>query len=194
MDADGVTLACATEVEERAGRGSGLRTALIGLAGHNGIPDGPLVSFGLAGALSEELACGDVVDGTKVVDARGNTLWEGRALGVPGARIGTILGADEVVDDPAERRRLHEATGALVVDLESAPLARTGRLAGCLRVVGDTPRRRLHGLCNAVTPEGRMDWSGFTRSFLKAPVGFSRAAVDGKRALKALERATEGLA
>lgn len=189
-----VTLACATEVEERAGRRGGVRTALIGLAGCNGIPEGQLVSFGLAGALTGELLCGDVVDATRVVDAAGNTLWEGGPLGVAGARSGTILGADAVVDDPAERARLHVLTGALAADLESGPLARSGRLAGCVRVVSDTPSRRLHGICGAVTPGGRMDWTGFATGFLRAPVGFARAAADGRRALRVLEQAAEGLA
>src|SRR5262249_42603639 len=103
VDADGLTLACATAAERRAARRSGARAALLGLAGRNGIPEGPLVSFGLAGGLGEELACGEVVDATRVVDAAGTTLWEGGPIGVPGARTGTILAAGEIVDDPEAR-------------------------------------------------------------------------------------------
>ena len=57
---------------------------------------------------------------------------------------GTILASERVVDDPAERRELHERTGADAVDLESGPLARSGRLRGVLRAVSDTPERGLH--------------------------------------------------
>ena len=84
-----------------------------------------MVSFGIAGALRDGLAIGTVLDATRVVDAEGTVLWEGRPLGVPGAEAATMLAADEIVDDPSERRRLHELTGADAVDMESGRLART---------------------------------------------------------------------
>lgn len=194
MDAVRLTLCCAARAEELAARrGGARRTALIGIAGANGIPPGPLVSFGLAGALSDDLGCGDIVDATRVVDAAGKVLWEGGPLGVPEARPGTILAAGALVDDGDERRRLHEATGALAVDLESGPLARTGRLAGCVRVVSDTSTRPLNGLGSAVRPDGRLDWARLTKVFFWAPVGSVRAAADGRHALRVLERAAEAL-
>jgi hypothetical protein len=189
LDADGLTLACATTAEERAAKRAGAHAALIGLGGVNGLPEGELVSYGLAGAL-DGLACGTVVDAVRVVDERGETLWEGEPLGVPGALRGTILATERVVDDPEERGRLHEATGADAVDLESGVLARSGRLRGVLRVVSDTPERGLHGICNAVTPRGGYDWVGMARAFAVAPRGFAQAAADGKRALDALAAAT----
>jgi adenosylhomocysteine nucleosidase len=131
-----------------------------------------------------------VIDATRVVDERGETLWEGPGLGVAGAVSGTILAAERVVDEPAERERLHRTTGADAVDLESGVLARSGRLRGVLRAVSDTPERRLHGICNAVTPTGRYDWAGIVGAFARSPRGFARAAADGKRALEALTAAT----
>ena len=190
MDADGLTLACATTAEERAGRRAGALTALVGLSAGNGVPEGPLVSFGLAGALRDDLVTGTVLDATRVVDASGEVLWEDGPLGVPGAEPVTILAADEVVDDPDERRRLHEHTGADATDLESGPLARTGRLRGVLRAVSDTPDRTLHGICAAVTPEGRYDWPRLVRAFAREPRGFAQAAADAKRALDRLAAAT----
>ena len=189
MDAHRLTAACATTAEERAARRAGLRTSLVGLAGANGLPEGELVSFGLAGAL-DGVPSGTVIDATRVVDERGETRWEGEGLGVPGAVPGTILAAERVVDEPAERERLHRATGADAVDLESGVLARSGRLRGVVRAVSDTPERRLHGICDAVTPEGRYDWSGIAGAFARSPGGFVRAAADGKRALGALDAAT----
>jgi hypothetical protein len=194
MDADGLTLACATSAEERAGRRAGARTALVGLAAGNGVPDGPLVSFGLAGALRDGLPTGTVLDATRVVDTSGTVLWEGEPLGVPGARPATILAAAEVVDDPAERRRLHERTGADAAALESGPLAQTGRLRGVLRAVSDTPERTLHGICASVTPAGAYDWPGLVRAFAREPRGFARAAADAKRALDRLAAATRSWA
>ena len=192
MDADGVTIACATKAELRAARRTGARTALVGLAAANGLPEGPLVSFGLAGALRDDLPAGTILDATHVVDLEGTVLWQGEPLGVAGALAATILAADEIVDEPGERKRLHERTGADAADLESGPLARTGRLRGVLRAVSDTPERTLHGICNAVTPAGRYDWPGFVRAFARDPRGFSRAASDARLALGRLDAVAKG--
>lgn len=189
---EALTFACATTAEERAAKRAGLRTALVGLAGINGIPDGELVSFGLAGGL-DGLETGTVIDATKVVDESGNVLWEGEGLGLPGAVRGTILASERVIDDPEERGRLYDRTGAVATDLESGPLAASGRMRGVLRVVSDTPERPLHGICAAVKPQGEYDWQGLARAFARAPRGFSRAAGDAKRALTRLGSAAEAL-
>src|SRR5207245_1125014 len=117
LDADGLTFAVAMTAEERIARKLG-RTARIGLGAANGVPEGRLVSFGIAGSLRGDLPVGTVIDATRVVDESGATLWEGGPLGVPGARPGTILGANRIVDDPADRARLRDATGADAVDME----------------------------------------------------------------------------
>jgi adenosylhomocysteine nucleosidase len=190
VDADGLTMACATTAEQRAARRAGLRAELVGLGAKNGIPNHDIVSFGLAGGLGD-LPSGTVIDATRVVDEEGQVLWEGDPLGVPGARTGTLLGSDRVIDDPAERREAHRRTGADAVDLESGVLAASGQLAGCLRAISDTPQRTLHGLCNAVHEDGRYAWGGLAKAFARAPIGVSRAGADGKRALDALTRAGE---
>jgi hypothetical protein len=192
MDADGVTLACATAAELRAARRARVRSALVGLRAANGVPEGPLVSFGLAGALRDGLPAGTVLDATRVVDGRGEVLWEGEALGVPGGRPATILAAEAIVDSAEERRRLHEQTGADAADLESGPLARTGRLRGILRVVSDTPERPLSGIEAGAKPEGGYDWRGLVRAFVRRPRGFARAASDARHALGRLAAAAEG--
>jgi adenosylhomocysteine nucleosidase len=189
LDAHGLTLACATRAEERAARRSGLRTALIGLGGANGVPDGPVVSYGLAGSL-DGLSRGTVIDAVRVVDERGATLWEGEGLGVPGAVPGTLLAVERIVDDFAERARLHRETGADAVDMESAVLARSGVLRGALRAVADTPDRPLGALAGAVRRDGGYDWTGLARAAFRSPRAFVRAAADGRRALDALAAAT----
>jgi hypothetical protein len=186
MDAHGVTLACATRAELRAARRAGARAALVGLGAPNGVPEGQLVSFGLAGALRDDLPVGTVLDVTRVVDADGTELWSGEGLGI--SQGGTILAAGTIVDDPGERRRLHARTGADAVDLESGPLARTGRLRGVLRAVSDTPERPLDGLVGGVTAGGGYSWTGLARAFARSPRGFVRSASDARRALRRLER------
>jgi phosphorylase superfamily protein len=186
LDADGLTFACAMTVEERIARRLG-RTAIVGLGASKGIPDGRLVSFGIAGALSSELPIGTVIDATRVVDESGAVLWEGGPLGAKAARTGTILGASRIVDDPTERARLHERTGADAVDMESGPLARSGRLVGCLRAISDTPTRRLGGVAEGAKPSGEVDVLGFLRGFVRQPLVTLRAAFGARRALRSLE-------
>jgi adenosylhomocysteine nucleosidase len=185
MDADGVTLACATAAELRAARKARVRSALVGLGAASGVPDGPLVSFGLAGALRDDLPAGTVLDATRVVDSAGAVLWEGGPLGIAGARLATILAADSVVEAADERRRLHERTGADAADLESGPLARTGRLHGVLRVVSDTPKRPLGALVGSVGRDGRYHWRGVVRGLVRSP----RSALGAARALNRLAAA-----
>jgi hypothetical protein len=189
MDADGLTFACATAAELRAARRAGRRSERIGLGASNGIPEGPLVSFGLAGALRDDLPVGTVLDATRVVGADGAVLWEGEGLRVPGGRQATILAADRIVDSAEERRRVHEASGADAADLESGPLASTGRLQGVLRVVSDTPERPLGALVGAVRRDGRNDWAGVARGVTRSP----RAALNAARAMKKLVAAAKGI-
>jgi adenosylhomocysteine nucleosidase len=186
VDADGLTFACAMTVEERIARRLG-RTAVVGLGASQGVPEGRLVSFGIAGALSGELPVGTVIDATRVVDESGAILWEGTPLGAEPARTGTILGASRIVDDPAERARLHAETGADAVDMESGALARSGRLVGCLRAISDTPTRRLGGIAAGAKPSGEVDVLGFLRGFVREPVVTARAALGARRALRSLE-------
>jgi len=153
VDADGLTFACALPAELRAAKRLG-RTVLVGMACAHGVPEQDVVSFGIAGSLRDDLPVGTVIDATRVVDESGSVLWQGEPLGVRGAQVGTILGASEIVDDPAERVRLRQRTGADAVDMESAVFARAGRLAGCVRAVSDTPERRLGPLVHAFRADG----------------------------------------
>jgi hypothetical protein len=181
-----LTFGCAMGVEERIARRFG-PTVRLGLGAANGIPQtGPLVSFGIAGALRPGLDVGTVIDAMRVVDEEGEVLWEGGPLGVAPAQTGTILGASRIIDHPEERARLHRASGADAVDMESGPLARSGRLAGCIRAISDTPDRELAGLAEGIKPNGDTDYAGLLRGFMRAPRATARAARDARRALQSL--------
>ena len=183
--------ACATRTEARAAKRLGVRTAIVGIGARGELPDSPVVSFGLAGGLRDDLACGEVLDATRVVDESGAVLWEGAPLGVSGARPSTIVAVDELVDDPDARRRLHERTGADAADMESGALARSGRLTGCLRAVSDTPTRTLGPVGEMVGPDGRLRAGGIARA-LTHPRRTGRAIADVRRALHALRQACAG--
>jgi adenosylhomocysteine nucleosidase len=189
VDADGLTFTVATTAEERVARRLGLRTARIGVRGSAGLPDGELVSFGVAGALDDDLRVGDVLDATRVVDAAGSTLWEGAGLGVRGARPATVLASDELVHDPAERRRLRDQSGADAVDMESGVLARSGRLTGVVRAISDCVDSDVEGVDATVHADGRTDVVGLARWVARKRGRAIRAIRDALTALNALEKA-----
>lgn len=130
----------------------------IGMRARRPLPDGPLALAGVAGAVVPELAPGDVLvaDRVMLLDG-GDVLLPGaaalaHALRIAGltVHVGPVGGAAELVTGPA--RAVWAARGALAVDLESGPLARTGRLAAVVRAVVDTP---VHPLVSAGTiPRG----------------------------------------
>jgi hypothetical protein len=189
VDTDGLTFACATTAEERVAKRAGLHAARVGVRVANGVPKGRLVSFGLAGALRGGLGVGDVLDATRVVDEQGATLWEGGPLGVPGARAVTVLGSDVLVHDAVERRRLHESSGADVVDMESGVLARSGRLAGVVRVISDDVTSTIEGVDKTVHPDGRTDPLGLLRFLGAKRTDGVRSVFGAIVALRALEKA-----
>jgi len=182
-----MTLVCATRTEERAAKRLGARTAVAGIGARGELPEGPLVSFGLAGGLHDGLDCGEVLDATRVVDADGSVLWEGGPLGAPGARTGTIVVVDAVLDSPEERRRLHERTGADAADMESGALARSGRLAGCLRAISDTPSRTLGPLADVLDTNGRVRPRGVL-DVVTSPRHSARALTGVRSGLRSLQQ------
>jgi adenosylhomocysteine nucleosidase len=186
VDADGLTFCAATTAEERAARKLGVSTVRVGVRAANGVPEGRLVSFGLAGALSGDLHVGDVLDARRVVDESGSVLWEGPGLGV--GRDATILGSDALIHDPAERARLHAASGADAVDMESGVLARSGRLAGVLRVVSDDAASVIEGVDSTVHADGRTNVAGLVKWVAAKRGDAVRSLRDAMTALRALER------
>jgi hypothetical protein len=98
------------------------------------------------------------------------------------------LGSDSLVHDPAERARLRDATGADAVDMESGVLARSGRLAGVLRVVSDDVRSTIEGVDETVHPDGRTNVVGLVRWVAAKRGDAFRSMRDALTALRALER------
>jgi hypothetical protein len=194
IGAEPLTLACALAVEEGAARSAHVRTARVGLQAGLPLPEGRLVSFGLAGALVSGLAPGTLVSARRVVDADGTVLWEQEPLRVPGALTGVVCDAGLVVDDPVARRELARESGAVAADTESAALAATGRLAGVVRAISDTPEQPVGRLARAALPDGRTDRRAVGRAFLAEPRATLRTALAARRALASLRAAAAALA
>lgn len=189
-----LTLACALEVEERAALKGGARVARIGLSASLPLPAGRIASFGLAGALVPGLPPGTLLTATEVVGEDGAVLWRGEPLDVPGASRAVVCAASRVVDDPDERARLAARTGAVAVDMESAQLAASGRLAGVVRAVSDSPDRPVGRLARAANPDGGVAWGVVVTALVTEPVRSVRSARAARKALGTLERAATALA
>jgi adenosylhomocysteine nucleosidase len=187
-------LACALAVEEKAARAGGARVARIGLGAGLPLPEGRLVAFGLTGALVDGLAPGTLVTARRVVDEEGTVLWEDEPLRVPGAVSGVVCDAEAIVDDAAARLELARRTGAVAVDMESATLAATGRLAGVIRAVSDTPENPIGRLGQAALPDGRTNWRMVLRALFSEPRATVRTALGTKQALSSLRSAATALA
>jgi adenosylhomocysteine nucleosidase len=189
-----LTLACALKVEEKVARRAGGRAAVVGQGARLPLPEGRLVSFGFAGGLAEELEPGTLLTATRVVDPRGDVLWEGEALPVPGAQPAVICWSpDGVVNEPEARRALAESSGAVAVDMESGRLAETGRLAGAVRAVSDTGTRPVGTLVSAGKADGGTDWKVVAKAFVTEPRESIRTTRDARKAIRALHRAAEAL-
>ena len=188
-----VTLACALKVEEKAARKAGAKTALVGLGAGLPLPDGRLVSFGFAGGLEPRFRPGTLVTATKVVDSGGRTLWEGPALEVEGAEPAVVCATDSEANEPDARRELAARSGAAIVDMESAVLASTGRLAGVVRAVSDSGDNPVGRLVCAGKADGGTDWKVVATAFATEPVKSIRTARDARKATAALARAAEEL-
>ena len=188
MDADGLTFVVATTAEERVARRVGFDAVRVGIGVASGVPEGRLVSFGVAGSLGG-LQIGEVLDATRVVDETGATLWEGPGLGARGARAGVLLGGAVLVHDAAERDRLRAVSGADAVDMESGTLARSGRLAGVVRAISDDASSTVEGLDTTVHADGRTNVLGLLRWVATQRADALRSIRGALRALKALEQA-----
>jgi hypothetical protein len=188
VDSDGLTFVVATTAEERVARRAGFDSVRVGIGVANGVPEGRLVSFGVAGSLGG-LQIGEVLDATRVVDETGATLWEGPGLGARGARAGVLLGGAVLVHDAAERDRLRAVSGADAVDMESGTLARSGRLAGVVRAISDDASSTVEGLDTTVHADGRTNVLGLLRWVATQRADALRSIRGALRALKALEQA-----
>jgi len=191
---DALTLACALALEERTARRAGARTARVGVGAGGRLPDGRLVSFGFAGALSPRLGPGTLVTAGRVVSEDGSVLWEGEPVRVPGAVEAVVCASESVASEPETRRELAARSGAEAVDMESGVLAATGRLAGVVRAISDGADASLGRLAAAAKPDGATDWGAVARAALLEPRKTLETVRHARRAAASLRRAASVLA
>lgn len=161
-----------------------------------------VISFGVAGGLDPTLAPGAVIVATAVRSGESSystaPYWTAalrRAL--PNAESGLLAGSDTPVLTVAEKTALHDAHGALAVDMESHIAARAAQAHGipfaALRVVIDPADRAVPPLAFAgMAPDGSTDVRAVMLGLLKAPHqlgGLLRLGRDASLAKKSLAEA-----
>jgi hopanoid-associated phosphorylase len=165
-----------------------------------------IISFGVAGGLLPELVPGDCVVASTIVDyptlRAADPMWSRKLLeAIPDARHGPIVGVNSVVSDPAEKRVLHDMTGAVAVDMESHLVARSAAAHGlafaAVRVIIDPAYRVVPPAAMlAMGPSGAADVSLMMRELLIRPWQLSallRIAADAYAARAALIRLRRAL-
>ena len=138
-----------------------------------------VLSIGICGGLTASLKVGDCVIATEIVAGHErlatNVAWtQELAAQIPTAKLGVLAGSDEIVFDRNERRRLHDKTAAVAVDMESHIAAKIASEHGlpfaALRVVSDTHRQALPpAALVAMLPSGKIDVRAVLRSLASRP-------------------------
>jgi len=199
------------------GRGStrivpvGLGAALLSArwaAGLDGLADPLVVSAGICGGLDPRLAPGDLVLPTRVLGADGKALpisasAHARALALarPRAETGLYASSASVLATPEDKAALRAATGAVAVDMESAPIVAAARAAGApalvVRGVSDDAGSTVPAALSAlVSPEGRVRGGRALLLALTRPQTLPRALAlrrGSRLALAAVARVLAGL-
>ena len=162
---------------------------------------GGLISFGVAGGLAPYLKPGTCVIGSEIIDGDDtratDARWAQRLTRlIPGSIHGAIAGAREPIAHAQDKRRLHERTGALAVDMESHIVAEAAERHGvplaAIRVVVDPVERTIPRSALAGSrPDGTIDPIAVMRSLVRYPrdlIGLIRLSFDTRAARATLVR------
>lgn len=167
-----------------------------------------IISFGIAGGLAPGVRAGTplVARGVVAEDGRyfeSDRSWaQSLANALGGAPIVDIAGVGKSVADPAQKRALHVATGAIAVDMESHIAARVAAAHNlpfaAFRVVADPAERRLPpAALVALRDDGTVALGAVMRSLLRQPRQMPhliKTAFDTKAAFESLFRGRKMIA
>jgi len=193
-------IAAGPGVRAIAGGGSKL-SLLSGLERALAEGAGAVMSFGIAGGLADDLACGTWVIACAIVTPERRSVCDAAwvrslAARLPGARVADLASVDRPLTDPAAKRALHQQCGAVAVDTESGIAAAIAAAHGvpfvAFRVVADSARRMLPPVALvALSPGGRIRGGAVLGSLTRTPgqiPSLLRTAIDTRTALRALSR------
>jgi adenosylhomocysteine nucleosidase len=139
-----------------------------------------VISIGLAGALSPLLKIGDVVIADQVITGAENwdchEGWRVRLMSrLVQAHQGQVFGSDLIIEKAETKIGLHQATGALAVDMESQVAARFAQARNlplaALRVISDDATHILPPAAMvAMKPDGGIALGRVLGSLLRHPL------------------------
>jgi hopanoid-associated phosphorylase len=140
---------------------------------------GGLISFGVAGGLAPDLQPGNCIIGSAILDDAAqrptDSRWAQRLMRIiPGAILGPIAGVREPIAHAAEKRALHQRTGAIAVDMESHIVAQAAAQHGvpvaAIRVVVDPAERTIpRSALVGTRADGTIDPLAIMRSLMRYP-------------------------
>ncbi len=138
-----------------------------------------IVSYGLTGALHDDLKIGDWIVGSRIcggTDLECDRGWvEALASRLPRARIGGFFADGRMIDTVAEKRDLGRCHSALAVDMESHVAARVAQTHGLpfaiVRIVSDEAGHLLpHAITVCMKPDGSLDTPAMLKSLAANPL------------------------
>ncbi len=162
---------------------------------------GSAVVLGLCGALDPSLRVGQPVVYTQIIDGTATLDLDPQlsetcalALQAPGARAAHVA---EVVGSVGAKAALRRATGAGVIDMEAATIARILQSRAVrfamVRVVSDAANRELPDLRDVYDRRGHLQALQLTLAFVRTPARSVRFIVDAIASLQQLRRTAEQL-
>ncbi len=162
-----------------------------------------LISFGLSGATSEDLAAGDLVLGSSVMAAgegwEADAAWNARLMDLWPCLACAVWGSKRVVSSLEEKAAIARRAGCLIVDMESHIVARAAAKAripfNVMRAVADTADMVLPPAALVpLKPDGGVDLRGVFEAVRREPgqiPALFRLGRNSFLAHRALERAVE---
>lgn len=159
-----------------------------------------ILSYGMTGALVDDLAIGDWVVGERLsgaIEVECDPAWRAALLAkLPNARAGGFFADGRMIDTVAEKLALGEAHGALAVDMEShvaaAVAAERGLHFAIARCVSDGARHLLpHAITVSMRPDGGVNTRAMFASLAARPAQLAdvaRTTAGFTRAMRELKR------
>jgi adenosylhomocysteine nucleosidase len=170
---------------------------------------GLLVVAGTAGGMHPALRPGDLIAADRIFEEnRGSVSLAGRTTGTQYWKLlksttekrivrGAVVTCRMVIETPEEKKRLYRQTGALAVDMESAPIVRAAARRGLpcvvLRAVCDTATENVpREILDTIDMQGRLHADQLARILLRRPAllpALLRLNTEFRAAMRALRKA-----
>lgn len=146
-----------------------------------------IVSTGLAGACSPEIATGEVIEATTVVDAKTGERFPCAASGLE-----RVLVTRETIAGVSEKTRLHESYHASLVDMEAATVARLALSRGlqfrAIKGISDAHDFEMESMSRFADAQGHFRTGAFALHTALRPQNWRSAMRLGRGSNRALRK------